>query len=287
MFNRNYPPSPVLIQGYCWVTSMKGLCALFSHSDELSSSAADVCAEHVGIVLGIMRDAGPASSQAAEFLHTIIEHCTKVNWLEDIMGDINAIMEQDNQINDVLSKLFSGQIQFNIQNSLLTMKRLSEALEFGVSIEMIHGPGLSFHTRIFESLLSTDTAVMTAIGNGAFEVLTLNLNAITKCITFNSVANQPLALRAHCQTKQIVLSTLRSVERILSAITSVGYSYPDSKLCKAVIDVFATLWTIIDMGDDLIEQVARLAANVLAKYLENPAKTKPGFAIYHQRAKHF
>ena len=55
---------------------------------------------------------------------------------------------------------------------------------------MIHGPGLSFHTRIFESLLQNNTAVMTAIGNGAFEVLTLNLNAIVKAIHFNSVANQ-------------------------------------------------------------------------------------------------
>lgn len=137
-----------------WTTQhwspLQGLCALFSHSDSLSTSAADVCAEHSAIVLNIMRDNGPASSQAAEFLHTIIEHCSKVSWLEDIMADINQIMEQDNQISDVLSKLFSGQIQFNIQNSLVTMKRLSEALEFGASIEMIHGPGLSFHTRIFE-----------------------------------------------------------------------------------------------------------------------------------------
>ena len=115
---------------------------------------------------------------------------------------------------------------------------------------------------------------MTAIGNGAFEVLTLNLNAITKCITFNSIANQPLALRAHVQAKQIVLSTLRSIDRILAAITSVGYSYPDSKLCKAVIDVFARMWTIIDIGDDLIETVCRLAVNVLTKYLENPKQTK-------------
>ena len=68
-------------------------------------------------------------------------------------------MEADNQISDVLSKLFSGQIQFNIQNSLVTMKRLSESLEYGVSIEMIHGPGLSFHTRIFESLLQNNTGV--------------------------------------------------------------------------------------------------------------------------------
>lgn len=137
-----------------WTTDhwspLQGLCALFSHSDSLSTSAADVCAEHSALVLNIMRDNGPASSQAAEFLHTIIEHCSNVAWLEDIMTDINQILEQDNQISDVLSKLFSGQIQFNIQNSLLTMKRLSEALEFGVSIEMIHGPGLSFHTRIFE-----------------------------------------------------------------------------------------------------------------------------------------
>ena len=66
------------------------------------------------------------------------------------MSDINQIMEQDNLISEVLSKLFSGQIQFNIQNSLLTMKKLSESLEYGVSLELIHGPGLSFHTRIFE-----------------------------------------------------------------------------------------------------------------------------------------
>jgi hypothetical protein len=93
---------------------------------------------------------------------------------------------------------------------------------------------------------------MTAIGNGAFEVLTANLNAISKCITFNSIANQPLGLRAHVQTKQIIMSTLRSIDRILSAITAVGYSYPDSKLCKAVLDVYCKIWTIVDIGQGLI-----------------------------------
>ena len=108
---------------------LQGLCALFSHSDELSTGAADVCVDHCAIILNIMRENGPASSQAAEFLHTIIEHCSKVAWLEEITQEINQIMEADNQISDVLSKLFSGQIQFNIQNSLVTMKRLSESLE--------------------------------------------------------------------------------------------------------------------------------------------------------------
>ena len=42
---------------------LQGLCALFSHSDTLSTSAADICAEHAKIVINIMKDNGPASSQ--------------------------------------------------------------------------------------------------------------------------------------------------------------------------------------------------------------------------------
>lgn len=51
-------------------------------------------------------------------------------------------------------------------------------------------------------------------------------------------------------------------------------SYPDNKLCKAIIDVFTRLWTIVDIGDHLVEEVCRLSVNVLSKYLHNPKKTK-------------
>ena len=63
---------------------LQSLCALFNHSDELSTIVADSCAHFASSIITVMRNNGPSSSQAAELLHTIIENASTIGWLEEI-----------------------------------------------------------------------------------------------------------------------------------------------------------------------------------------------------------
>ena len=55
-----------------------------SHSDALSTVVADTCAHHAPLIIHVMKENSPATSQAAELLHTIIENSSSVAWIEEI-----------------------------------------------------------------------------------------------------------------------------------------------------------------------------------------------------------
>ena len=77
---------------------------------------------------------------------------------------------------EIFSKLFCGSIQFNLNNSITAMKRLNEGLEYGVSLELINGPGLSFHSRITRYLLSkSNNNIIKSFGLDIMQLLTNNL----------------------------------------------------------------------------------------------------------------
>ena len=77
---------------------------------------------------------------------------------------------------EIFSKLFCGSIQFNLNNSITAMKRLNEGLEYGVSLELINGPGLSFHSRITRYLLNkSSNNIIKSFGLDIMQLLTNNL----------------------------------------------------------------------------------------------------------------
>jgi len=56
------------------------------------------------------------------------------------------------------------------------MKRLNEGLEYGVSLELINGPGLSFHSRVIKQLLiKSDQNIIKSLGLNVMNVLVQNL----------------------------------------------------------------------------------------------------------------
>jgi len=264
-------PAPEKWSQKYW-SPLQGLMAVFSGSDYLSEQAANICADHCRLILNVMKTNGPASIQAAELLHSALENSSNVSWLESHMAELNLIMEGDNQILDVFNKVFTGQVQFTIKNALVNIRRLSEVLEFGVSLEIIHGPSMSFYVRMLESLLDNEQSIMTGISNNIVDVLTATLESISKCITFNCIANQPLPLKSHIQTKQVIMSALRSTKKVLRTITNAGFSYPEKKLCFNVVEIFAKCWTLINYGSDLIEDHCELTSDVLEEFLKNPEK---------------
>ena len=88
---------------------------------------------------------------------------------------VTQMMESDIP-REIFSKLFCGSIQFNLNNSITAMKRLNEGLEYGVSLELINGPGLSFHSRITRYLLSkSSNNIIKSFGLDIMQLLTNNL----------------------------------------------------------------------------------------------------------------
>jgi len=82
---------------------------------------ADTCSHHAPLIIHVMKEYPPASSQAAELLHTIIENTTTTGWIEDIESQVATIMELDGP-KEIFTKLFAGTLQFNLKNSLTVMK---------------------------------------------------------------------------------------------------------------------------------------------------------------------
>ena len=86
-------------------------------------------------------------------------------------------------------QLFAGTFQLQLENSITAIKRLNDSLEYGVSLELISGPALSFHCRVVHHLLlKSNQNVIKALGLNVLQVLIGSLESLKKAINFNSIA---------------------------------------------------------------------------------------------------
>ena len=75
-----------------------------------------------------------------------------------------------------------------LENSITAIKRLNDSLEYGVSLELISGPALSFHCRVVHHLLlKSNQNVIKALGLNVLQVLIGSLESLKKAINFNSI----------------------------------------------------------------------------------------------------
>lgn len=81
-----------------------------------------------------------------------------------------------------------------------------------------------------------------------------------------------VSLRAHIQVKQIVNAVFGAISLILGRINAVGAAYPDSNLARQIMVTYATVFSIPDVGDQLVESITRQVVTIFDMYLFNPAK---------------
>ena len=79
---------------------LQSLCALFTKSDVLSTVVADACTHHTPLIISVIKENGPAASQAAELLHTVrVENFAITSRiLKILIEDIKPICSLDSEL---------------------------------------------------------------------------------------------------------------------------------------------------------------------------------------------